>query len=220
MKIRAIITGATGMVGEGVLLECLVHPDVEKVLVVGRRSCNVDHPKLRELILLDLFDPSPFQGLLGDYNACFFCLGVSSVGMKESEYRKLTYDLTLNFAEAVLKENAQMAFCYVSGAGTDSSETSRSMWSRVKGKTENDLLKMPFRKAYMFRPAYIHPTKGLRNTLKGYKYLSWSYPFLRAVFPRYVSTLREVGQAMIKVAQTFPQKSVLEVRDIVALARR
>jgi hypothetical protein len=208
------------MVGEGVLLECLVDPDVEKVLVIGRRTCNVDHPKLRELILLDFSDLSPFRGLLVDYNACFFCLGVSSVGMKEDKYRKLTYDLTLQFADAVLNENPEMTFCYVSGAGTDSSEKGRSMWARVKGKTENDLLKMPFRKAYMFRPGYMQPTQGLRNTLKGYKYISWSYPFLRAVFPGSVSTLRELGQAMINAARTFPDKSVLEVKDIVALARR
>lgn len=207
------------MVGEGVLLECLVHPDVEKVLVIGRRTCNVDHPKLRELILADFSDLSPFRGLLGDYNACFFCLGVSSVGMKEDKYKRLTYNLTLEFAKAVMQENPQMTFCYVSGSGTDSSEKGRTMWARVKGKTENDLLKLPFRKAYMFRPGYMQPTNGLRNTLKAYKYISWSYPFLRAVFPGSVSTLREVGQAMIKAAQTFPDKSVLEVKDIVALVR-
>jgi hypothetical protein len=220
MKLRVIVTGATGMVGEGVLLECLIHPDVEKVLVIGRRTCNVDHPKLRELILKDFADLSPFRGLLVDYNACFFCLGVSSIGMKEEQYTKLTHDLTVDFAAAMLQENPDMVFCYVSGQGTDSSEKGRSMWARVKGRTENELLKMPFRKAYMFRPGYIQPTKGLRNTLKGYRYIAWSYPLLRAIFPRHVSTLREVGQAMIKVAQTFPDKQIVEVRDIVALARR
>lgn len=218
MKIRAIITGATGMVGEGVLVECLVNPDVEKVLVIGRRSCGVDHPKLREVLLVDFMDLSSLDSLLTDYNACFFCLGVSSVGLKEDAYTKLTYDLTLNFAKVMLKENSQMTFCYVSGSGTDSSEKGRSMWARVKGRTENDLLKLPFYRAYMFRPGYMQPTKGLRNSLKFYRYVSWIYPFLRAVFPGFVSTLRELGQAMIKAAQKGPEKSVLEVKDIVALA--
>lgn len=220
MKIRAVITGATGMVGEGVLVECLVDPDVEKVLVIGRKTCGVDHPKLREVLLVDFMELSPLDSLLNDYNACFFCLGVSSVGLKEDAYTKLTYDLTLNFAKAMLKENRQMTFCYVSGAGTDSTEKGRTMWARVKGKTENDLMKLPFHQAYMFRPGYMQPTNGLRNSLKFYRYVSWSYPFLRTVFPGFVSTLRELGQAMIKASKIGSEKSVLEVRDIVALAAR
>lgn len=219
MKISAIITGATGMVGEGVLHECLAHPDVERVLVVNRRPCAVTHPKLQEVLHADFSDLSPVESQLAGYNACYFCLGVSSVGMQEDEYRRLTYELTLHFAEAVARQNPDMTFCYVSGSGTDSTEQGRLMWARVKGKTENDLLKLPFRAAYMFRPGYMHPTPGLKRTLSGYRYITWMYPLLRWLFPKRVSTLREVGLAMIHVVQRGYSKPVLEVPDILALAR-
>lgn len=213
-KIRAIITGATGMVGEGVLYECLQHPGVETVLVINRRPCGISHPKLREIIHSDFSDMSPVAAQLEGYNACYFCLGVSSVGMKEPEYTRLTYDLTLHVATVLSVYNPDMIFCYVSGAGTDSSEKGRLMWARVKGKTENALLKLPFKAVYLFRPGYMQPTQGLKNTLSFYKYVRWMYPLLRAVFPKSVSTLKEVGLAMIHVTQQAYRKSVLEVTDI------
>ena len=219
MKIKAIITGTTGMVGEGVLHECLNHPDVEKVLIINRRPLPLQHPKLTEIIHANFYDVSPIASLLEGYNACYFCLGVSAVGLKEAEYKKLSYDLTMHVAQVLVKLNPEMAFCYVSGAGTDSSEKGGSMWARVKGKTENDLLKL-FKNAYMFRPGYMQPTPGLTNTLKYYKYLSWMYPAFRRMFPRYVSTLAELGQAMIGVTLNGYDKKVLEVKDIVEAAKK
>ena len=218
-KLRVIVTGASGMVGEGVMHECLNHPDVEKVLVIGRKPCGTSHPKLAEVIHKDFFDLSPIAEQLSGYNACYFCLGVSSVGIKEPEYTKLTYDLTLHAAGLLAKLNPEMTLCYVSGAATDSTEKGKSMWARVKGKTENDLLKLPFRQAFMFRPGYMHPTPGLRNALKYYKYIGWMYPFLKAVFPGSVSTLAELGQAMLGVTLKGYDKKVLEVRDIKRAAK-
>lgn len=220
MKISAILTGATGMVGEGVLHECLQHPDVEKILVVGRRPCGVEHPKLSEVLVADFFDLSPIESRLQPYNACFFCLGTSSVGKNESEFYQMTYDLTLNFATTLSRLNPGMRFCYISGAGTDSTEKGRLMWARVKGKTENDLMKLPFKRVYNFRPGYMHPTPGLKNTLGGYKYIAWMYPALRAIFPKRVSTLREMGLAMIHAVSKGSDKQILEVKDIVALAKQ
>ncbi|MCW3109612.1 MAG: hypothetical protein JWQ09_4118 [Segetibacter sp.] len=218
-KIKAIITGATGMVGEGVLHECLQHQQVEAVLVINRKSCGVTHPKLKEIIHSDFFDFSAIENQLAGYNACFFCLGVSSIGMKEPEYYKLTYTLTLTLAQTLSKLNTGMTFCYISGAGTDTTEKGRVMWARVKGKTENDLMKLPFKQVYAFRPGYIHPTKGLIRTKKYYKYFTWLYPFFRTVFPQYVCTLQQLGLAMINAAYYGYPKKVLEVRDIVALAK-
>jgi uncharacterized protein YbjT (DUF2867 family) len=219
MKIRTIITGVTGMVGEGVLHEALNHPDVESVLVINRRPCSVSHPKLKEIVHKDFHNFEPIESQLKNYNACFFCLGVSSVGMKEPEYKKMTYDLTLHVANTLVRLNPDMTFCYVSGAGTDSTEKGRTMWARVKGKTENDLMKLPFKKAYMFRPGFIEPTKGLKNTLKLYTYIGWMIPIVRLISPRFISTLRDIGVAMIhSVTKGYP-KSVIEVSDIKALAK-
>lgn len=218
MKIRAIITGVTGMVGEGVLHECLNHPEVEQVLVINRKPCGVAHPKLKEIIHIDFFDITPILPELSGFNACYFCLGVSSVGLSEAEYRRLTYDLTLHVATQLAQIDPSMTFCYVSGAGTDSTEKGKFMWARVKGKTENDLMKLPFKKVYAFRPGYMHPTPGLKNTLKMYALLAWAYPLLRKLFPAHVSTLKELGIAMIHSAQKDYKKSILEVRDIVAIA--
>lgn len=217
---NVIITGATGMVGEGVLHECLRSPAVEKVLVIHRRPCRITHPKLEEIIHADFFDLSAIAQSLGGYQACFFCLGVSSVGLSEKSYHHFTYDLTSSFASTVLKHNRDMTFCYVSGTGTDSSEKGRSMWARVKGKTENDLFKLPFRDVYAFRPGIIIPTPGLKNTLKLYRYMGWLIPVLRLVAPSSLCSLRDIGQAMIKAATKGYEKKVLEIRDIVALADR
>lgn len=218
MKIKAIITGATGMVGEGVLHECLMHPAVETVLVINRKPCGVSHPKLKEIIVKDFFDLKSIEEKLSGYNACYFCLGVSSIGKKEEEYSRLTYDLTLNFAEILSRLNPEMTFCYVSGDGTDSTEKGKTMWARVKGKTENDLMKLPFKKVFAFRPGYMQPTKGLKNTLIYYKFGSWLYPLFKLIIPSHVSTLRQLGLAMINVTLKGYDRSVLEVRDIIRLS--
>ncbi|GAB3750499.1 NAD-dependent epimerase/dehydratase family protein [Spirosoma pomorum] len=218
MKIKAIITGATGMVGEGVLLECLNHPDVEKILVINRKPGGRSHPKLREIIHADFFNLSPITSELVGYNACFFCLGVSSVGMRAEEYKRLTYDLTLNVAQLLAAQNPDMTFCYVTGAGTDSSEQGRVAWARVKGATENALLRL-FKNAYMFRPAFMKAVPGQRNLKSYYKYLTWLYPIGRAIYPAGFCTLEEVGQAMINVAKQGADKRILEVKDIVQLGK-
>ncbi|HEX6429890.1 MAG TPA: NAD-dependent epimerase/dehydratase family protein [Niastella sp.] len=219
MKIKAIITGASGMVGEGVLHECLLHPDVEEVLVIGRRPAGVMHPKLKEILHNNFYDLSAVKDQLKGYNACYFCLGVSSVGMKEKEYHRVTYDLTMHMATILADQNPGMTFCYVSGSGTDSTEHGKLMWARVKGQTENDLMRLPFKAAYMFRPGFMKPTKGLKNTLKGYMFFAWLYPVLRPLFPNFVSTLQELGLAMINVTIRGYDKPVLEVKDIVKLAQ-
>ena len=207
------------MVGEGVLHECLLDPRVEVILIIGRRPGRIMHPKVKEIIIPDFFDLSGIESQLSGYDACFFCLGVSSVGMKEPEYKRLTYSLTLNFAQTLFKRSPVLTFCYVSGSGTDSSETGRLMWARVKGKTENDLFKLPFKQVFAFRPGYMQPTVGLSNTLPYYKYFSWMYPFLRKLFPGAVGTLEELGQAMINVSILGYSKKIIEVKDIDKLAK-
>ncbi len=214
MKINAIITGATGMVGEGVLHECLNHPDVESVLVVNRNPCGVKHAKLKEIILKDFLILSAIESDLTGYNACYFCAGVSSIGKNEAEYKKITYDLTINFARTLQKLNPEMVFCYVSGEGTDSTENGRLMWARVKGKTENDILKMGFKDAYMFRPGYIKPIKGLRNAYKISKALAPLYPLLEKLFSAHVVKLEEIGKAMINSVLKGNEKKILECEDI------
>ena len=218
-KIRAILTGATGMVGEGVLMECLQHPDVEQVLVINRRPCGVIHPKLTEIIHTNFFDIRYIQSQLVGYNACFFCLGVSSVGMNEEDYTHMTYDLTIHVAETLVALNRDMTFCYISGASTDSSEQGRSMWARVKGKTENDLMKMPFKAVYAFRPALMKPTAGQKNVLKIYRNLSWLMPLFKLIFPGKVHTIRQLGLAMIKAARDGYPSRILEVKDIKEAAK-
>jgi hypothetical protein len=220
MKIKAILTGVTGMVGEGVLHECLQHNEVEEVLVVGRRTCGVTHLKLEEILIPDFFDLSAIENKLAGYNACFFCLGVSSIGMKEAEFYKLTYLLTMNFATVLAKQNSGMIFCYISGAGTDSTEKGRMMWARVKGKTENDLAKLSFKKVYNFRPGIMKPTKGLKNTLRFYKYFGWLLPVIKLIAPKKVSSLRELGLAMINAASKGYEKQTLEVKDIIVLSKK
>ncbi len=221
MKVRAIITGATGMVGEGVMLECLQNPEVEKVLLVNRRPSGFSHPKLSEVITPNLETiPSELELKLSGYNACFFCAGVSSVGMNEADYTKVTHDLTIGFAKTLSRLNPDMTFTYVSGAGTDSSEKGRSMWARVKGKTENDLMKLPFKQVYAFRPGFMSLTPGQKNALPAYKYVGWLAPVLVRFFPSIACTLQQVGQAMIKAVTQGYSKKVLEVKDIIALAKQ
>ena len=219
-QIRAIVTGATGMVGEGVLQECLNHPQVESVLIINRKPSGFTHPKLMEIIHADFFDLTAIESQLSGYNACYFCLGVSSIGMKEPDYYKLTYTLTLNFAQTLSKLNPDMTFCYVSGASTDSTEQGKQMWARVKGKTENDLAKLPFNQEFNFRPGLMRAAKRAKNVPSIYKYLSWLYPLLHMLFPSKSCDLAEVGQAMINVTlQGYPTR-ILEVRDIVEAAKK
>lgn len=220
VAIRAVVTGATGMVGEGVLHECLNNPRVEAVLVINRRPCGVSHPKLKEIVHADLFDLTPIESQLQGYNACFFCLGVSSVGMKEDEYYKMTYTLTMHIATMLCRANPGMTFCYVSGVGTDSSEKGRQMWARVKGKTENDLMKLPFKQVFAFRPGFIRPIPGLKRTQKLYKYINWLFPIGRALFPGAFCTLSELGRAMINTMNTTSERKILEGKDIIALAKQ
>ena len=218
MKIKAVITGATGMVGEGVLLECLNHPEVEQILVINRKPGGISHPKLREIIHADFFNLAPLESELLGFNACFFCLGVSSVGLSKEEYQRITYDLTLNVAQLLIKLNPDLTFCYVTGAGTDSTEQGPTAWARVKGATENALMRL-IKKSYMFRPAFMRATPGQKNIKSFYKYIAWLYPIGRALYPAGFCTLQEVGLAMISTITKGYPKQILEVKDIVNLAK-
>ena len=215
MKIKTIILGSTGMVGEGVLHVALESPAVEKVLVINRKPCAVRHEKLTEIIHKDFLDFSSLEGKLAGYDACFFCMGVSSLGMEAETYRKITYDLTMHVANTLIRLNPVLTFCYVSGSGTDSSEQGRTRWARVKGKTENDLMKLPFKGAFMFRPGYIQPIRGMNNTYKMYKILAPFYPVWKVLFPAYVCRLEEIGRAMIAVTLYGNDTKILENKDIV-----
>jgi uncharacterized protein YbjT (DUF2867 family) len=220
-KLKVIITGATGMVGEGVLYECLNHPDIEKVLVITRNPTGYSHPRLTEIVHGNFFDLSSITGSLKGYNACYFCLGVTSLGKNEAEYTKLTYTLTLNFASLLATLNPEMTFCYISGAGTDGTEKGRIMWARVKGKTENDLMKLPFRHVYNFRPAGIVPFMKLKPTqtfYKTYKFVWWLFPVMKVIAPNYVVDLKDLAAAMINSSWTGYSKNILEVKDIKVLA--
>jgi uncharacterized protein YbjT (DUF2867 family) len=213
-QIKVIITGTTGMVGEGVLLECLSNPKVAAVLSVSRRPTGLAHPKLKEYIVKDFLDLKEADAMLSGYDACFFCAGISSIGMKEPEYARITYDTTIHFAKILASQNPQMTFIYVSGAGTDSTEKGRLMWARVKGKTENDLQKLPFKKVHNFRPGFMKAVPGQKRTLKLYRAFAWMYPVLKLLFPKSASTLKQVANAMIGCATTDVIKPVMEVSDI------
>jgi uncharacterized protein YbjT (DUF2867 family) len=217
---KIILTGATGMVGEGVLFECLENPAVSEVLLVGRKLYPLEHPRLKQALAADFMELTAIEPQLAGYDACFFCAGISSVGLSEADYTHITYDLTLHFAETLARLNPQMTFIYVSGASTDSTEKGRSMWARVKGRTENALARVPFRAEYNFRPGFMRATPGQHN-VKGYYFLfAWLYQPLRVLAPNLVSTLRDVALAMIHAVQHGYEKNVLEVRDINALAKR
>jgi uncharacterized protein YbjT (DUF2867 family) len=217
-KINAVIFGSTGMVGEGVLHTALEHPDVESVLVIVRRPTNVIHSKLIEFIHDDFYNYSSIEAHLNGYNACFFCLGVSSIGMNEKDYTKVTYDLTLQTAKILSKHNPAMTFCYVSGQGTDITEKGHAMWARVKGKTENDLSALQFKAVYSFRPGYINPIKGLKHAYKISKVISLIYPLLKTILLKYACELDDLGMAMIQTVKTGYEKKILENRDITFLA--
>lgn len=215
---KVLLTGATGMVGEGVLLECLQNPDVEQVLSVSRRGCGRSHPKLRELLVTDFRDLAAVEDQLSGYDACFYCAGISSVGMKEPEYTVITYDTPLAFAATLLRLNPSLTFIHVSGSHTDSSERGKVMWARVKGKAENALLRLPFKGVYNFRPSLMKPTPGQKNVIGGYHTVRILFPILSLFFPGI--TLAQLGRAMINAVRFGAPKGVLEVADIRELAAR
>ncbi|HEV2682293.1 MAG TPA: epimerase [Rhodanobacter sp.] len=218
-----LIFGATGMVGQGVLRECLLAADVALVQTIGRMATGQQHPKLKQLVHQDLFDYSPIEADITHFDACFFCIGVSSSGMAEAPYTQLTHDLTLAAAQTLARLNPSMTFVYVSGAGADSSETGKSMWARVRGRTENALQRLPFKAVYVLRPGIIQPLHGIRSKTDAYR---WFYalarpllPLLRALMPNTVLSTEIVGRAMLAVARHGAPKTVLEAADISALGR-
>ncbi len=212
---KVILTGATGMVGEGVLLECLQNTMVEQVLSVSRKSCGINHPKLQELLVPDFMNLESHKEALTGYDACFYCAGISSVGMDEAKYTQITYNTTLHFATVLAELNPKMVFNYVSGASTDSSEKGKVMWARVKGRTENDLMKLPFRGVYNFRPAIMKPFRGQKNVKALFRFL---LPLFLVLFKSKSLTLSQVGKAMIKKVDNWSEERVLEVGDIKCLA--
>lgn len=212
---KVIITGATGMVGEGVLLECLENTAVSEVLMVNRRPSPLKHAKLKELILPDFMKPDEHAAALSGYDACFFCAGISSVGMSEEKYTKTTYDTTLAFAAKLAAWNPGMVFTYVSGAHTDSSEKGKLMWARVKGRTENALMQLPFKGVYNFRPGFMKPFPAQQNVKALFKPLIWILPYL---MPKKTLTLKQVSQAMINAVRKGTAREVLEIEAIAALA--
>ncbi|MDQ1924479.1 NAD(P)H-binding protein [Massilia pseudoviolaceinigra] len=220
---RVLLFGATGMVGQGALRECLQAADVEQVVAIGRTPTGQHHPKLRDLVHADLFNFASVAAQLEDFDACFFCVGVTSSRMSEPDYTRLTYDMTLAAANAVVALNPRMVFVYVSGAGADSSETSATMWERVRGRTENALLALPFRGVYIFRPGMIQPLDGIKSKTTAYRIfyslMKPVLPLLRGAMPNHVLTTRQVGQAMLAVVRNGARKRVLESADIAALGR-
>jgi len=220
---KVLIFGATGMVGRGVLRECLLDTAIDAVVAIGRSATGLRHAKLRENLRADLFDYTQIENDLRGFDAGFFCLGVSSAGVPAAEYQRLTYDLTLATAETLARLNPAMTFIYVSGAGTDSSEQGRMAWARVKGRTENALLRLPFKAAYMFRPGVIQAAHGerpkARATRIAYAAMGWTLPLLRRMFPTQILTTEQMGRAMIEAAGHGFPKPILEVADIAACAR-
>jgi uncharacterized protein YbjT (DUF2867 family) len=216
---RVAIFGATGMIGRGVLRECLVDPGINGVVTVGRSATGLQNPKLREVVRKDLFGYRDIEDELKGFDACFFCLGVSSVGMAEAQYERMTYGIAMAAAETLARLNPEMTFIYVSGAGTDSTEKGRTMWARVKGKTENAIMRLPFQAAFVFRPAFVQPVHGERSRTAMYRWLYVAMkplaPAFQRLFPDYFLTTEEIGRAMIQVARRGSAKRILESRDIV-----
>ncbi|RZL53206.1 MAG: epimerase [Pedobacter sp.] len=213
---NVIITGSTGMVGEGVLIRCLNSPEIDSVLVINRKPCGYVHPKLKEIIHKDFFDFSSIEEQLQGYNACFFCLGITSVGVDDDTYYKMTYTLTMHVAETLYKLNNNMTFCYVSGSGTN--PDGRLKWQKVKGKTENDLTALPFEQVFNLRPGFIKPIKTQKYAHKFYKYVNWMFPIGRKLFPNGFCTMEELADAMINTLSHNGERKVLEGKDIIALA--
>jgi uncharacterized protein YbjT (DUF2867 family) len=214
---KVIIAGATGMVGEGILFECLENPAIKEVLIVNRRHYNMEHPKLKELLVNDFTKLEGLENQLSDYDACFYCAGISSVGMNEEKYNDITYETTMAFAGQLAKLNPNMVFNFVSGSHTDSTEKGKMMWARIKGKTENALMKLPFKAQYNFRPGFMKPFDGQKNVKTLFKPLIWLFPIL---LPKISLTLKQVGQAMINAVLKGYPKQVLEIADIKILAAK
>ena len=210
---KVIITGTTGMIGEGIMLECLRHPEISEVLSLSRRPVGHQHPRLKEYVVNDFLNIADGDPRLQGYDAVFFCAGVSAVGMSEEAYTKITYDTTLRVARAVLP-GPRISFIYVSGGGTDSSEKGRMMWARVKGKTENDLFRLPFKQAFGFRIGFVKPARGQKYVLRYYKYLSWLLPVVKWCFANAYSTMQEVAHAMIFLSKNGYDRPVIRVKDI------
>lgn len=221
---KVIITGATGMIGKGVLLECLDHEAISEVLVIGRNPVGINHPKLEEHLHQDFADFTTLSESLTGYDACYYSLGISSVGLNEEQYRKITYDYTMALAEVLYQNNPEMTFIFVSGQGTDSEEKSSMMWARVKGKTENDLLQMGFRQAFMFRPGVLMPLRGIKSRAKGnqffYNNFMWLVRIVKAVVPNYVVSTTQIGLAMIQATIDGYEKNIIDPKDMIVLAER
>jgi hypothetical protein len=214
---NVIITGSTGMVGEGVLIQCLNNPEVDSILVINRKPCGYVHAKLKEIVHQDFFNFKAIEDELKGYNACFFCLGISSVGVDNDTYYRMTYTLTMHVADTLVKLNDNMTFCYVSGSGTDIN--GRLNWQKVKGKTENELTKLPFNQVYHFRPGFIKPLKEQKFAHNFYKYINWMFPIGRKFFPNGFCTMTELGDAMINTLYYQSERRILEGKDIIKLAK-
>ncbi len=221
---KVIITGATGMIGRGVLLECLDHPEIAEVLAIGRNSHGMDHPKLKELIHKDFTDFSQVKDQLIGYDGCFFCLGISAAGLKEAQYKRITYDFTLTLAKTLHTLDPGMTFNYVSGQGTDSTEKGKMMWARVKGKTENDLLKLGFKQAYMFRPGAIIPLRGIKSRTKSYQFMydnfTWLLKIIKRIAPDSIVNTTQIGLAMINSVTNGYNQPILKPKDIIVLSEK
>jgi uncharacterized protein YbjT (DUF2867 family) len=219
---NVVLFGATGMIGQGVLRECVLDPDVKQILSIVRTPSGQQNAKLRELIHADFLNYSPIEAELTDFDACFFCLGVTSAGMSEAQYTQITHDFALAAATTLARLNPSMTFIYVSGSGTDGTERGRSMWARVKGRTENDILKLPFKAAYMFRPGFIQPLHGVVSKTKLYRVfytvLTPILPTIRRLFPRQILTTEQVGRAMLRITKHGFPRPVLESVDIASLS--
>jgi len=221
---RILLFGATGMVGQGVLRECLLAPDVDEVVAIGRTPSGASHPKLKDLVQADLFDYRAIEDRLGGFDACFFCIGVTSFRMDEATYTHLTYDMTLAAASTLARLNPAMSFVYVSGAGADSSESGKIMWARVRGRTENTLARLPFKRVHAIRPGAIRPMHGARSRTRAYRMLypltAPLFPVFRALMPHAVATTETVGRAVLELARHGYPKTILETRDIEEVAQR
>lgn len=221
---KVIITGATGMIGKGVLLECLDHNEISEVLTIGRTATGIQHPKLKEMVHNDFTDFSSVKDQLIGYDGCFFCLGISAAGLKEEQYKIITYDFAMTLAKTLCDINPEMTFNYVSGQGTDSSENGKMMWARVKGKTENDLLKLGFKQSFMFRPGAIIPLRGIKSKTKSYQfmydYFTWLLKIIKAISPNSIVNTTQIGLAMINSVLRGYDKLVLGPKDIIALSKR